>query len=87
MSDNAKPAHKLRNRALTVTVWKNAGDKGSWYSVTPHRAYKQGEEWKETDRFDFDDLLPLAKLLDEAHSWILSARTGRAQGRLAKSAQ
>jgi hypothetical protein len=73
MSDKVKPAHKIRHRTLTVTIWKNKSEKGAWYSVIPSRAYKQGEEWKETDRFDFDDLLALAKLLDEAHSWILSA--------------
>ena len=49
-----KPAHKIRHRALSVTIWKNSSDKGTWYSVTPSRAYKQGEEWKESDRFDSD---------------------------------
>ncbi len=74
MSDKAKPAHKIRNRDLIVTVWKNDGDKGAWYSVTPSRSYKQGQQWKESDSFGEDDLLLLAKLLDEAHSWILNAR-------------
>lgn len=73
MSDKAKPAHKIRHRALAVTIWKNNSDKGSWYTVTPSRAYKQGEEWKESDRFDGDDLLLLAKLLDRAHTWIVDA--------------
>lgn len=73
MSDKAKPAHKIRHRALAVTIWKNESDKGVFYSVTPSRSYKQGETWKETDRFDCDDLLPLAKLLDQAHSWIVNA--------------
>jgi hypothetical protein len=68
-----KPAHKIRNRALTVTIWKNSGEKGSWYSVTASRSYKQGEQWKDSDRFDSDDLLPLAKLLDQAHTWIVNA--------------
>ena len=67
----AKPAQKIRSGALEVTIWKNDGDKGAWYSVTPRRSYKQGEEWKETDSFGFDDLLVLAKLLDLAHTWIL----------------
>jgi hypothetical protein len=79
MSDKAKPAQKIRNRALTVTIWKNSSDKGSWYSVTPSRAYKQADPWKETDRFDFDDLLSLAKLLDEAHSSILRAEQAKRQ--------
>jgi len=65
-----KPAHKLRNGALTVTIWKNESEKGAWYSATPSRSFKQGESWKESDSFGFDDLLALAKLLDQAHSWI-----------------
>lgn len=78
MPDNTqpaqKPAHKLRNRALTVTIWKNISEKGgSWYSVTASRSYKQGDQWKETDRFDGDDLLALSKLLDQAHTWIVNA--------------
>jgi len=73
MSDKPRPAHKIRHRALAVTIWKNNSDKGSWYSVTPSRSYKLGEEWKESDSFDCDDLLLLAKLLDEAHSWIMTA--------------
>jgi len=71
MSDKAKPAHKIRHRDLSVTIWKNAGPKGGFYSATPSRAYKKGDAWQETDRFDFDDLLALAKLLDLAHSWIM----------------
>ena len=66
----AKPAHKLRSGALTVTIWKNESDKGPWHSVTPSRSFKQGEEWKESDSYGYDDLLALAKLLDQAHSWI-----------------
>jgi hypothetical protein len=66
----AKPAHKLRSGALTVTIWKNDGDKGPWYSVTPSRSFKQGDDWKESDSYGYDDLLPLAKLIDQAHSWI-----------------
>ena len=66
----AKPAHKLRSGALTVTIWKNESDKGPWYSATPSRSFKQGEVWKESDSYGFDDLLALAKLLDQAHTWI-----------------
>jgi hypothetical protein len=74
MSDKAKPAHKIRNRSLTVTIWKHDSDKAAWYTVRPSRSYKQGEEWKESDTYREDDLLPLAKLLDQAHSWIVTAQ-------------
>jgi hypothetical protein len=70
-----KPAgqkpHKIRVGAISVSIWRNEGEKGPFYTVTPARSYKQGEEWKESDSFGFDDLLTLAKLLDQAHSWIM----------------
>jgi hypothetical protein len=68
----SQPAHKIRSGALQVTIWRNSGDKGNWYSVVPTRSYKQGEDtWKETDSLNFDDLLTMAKLLDLAHTWIM----------------
>jgi hypothetical protein len=68
----SKPAHKIRIGALQVTIWRNAGDKGSWYSIIPSRSYKQGDDgWKETDSLNFDDLLPMAKLFDLAHTWVM----------------
>jgi hypothetical protein len=76
------PAHKIRDGVLQVTIWRNTGDKGSWYSVIPSRSYKQGEEtWKETDSLNGDDLLPMAKLLDLAHSWVLHQKQADAKGR------
>ncbi len=78
-SIDKKPAAKFRDGALTVTVWKNAGDKGAFYSVTPSRSYKKDDTWKETDRFGEDDLLPLAKLLDEAHTWIRDTQQAERQ--------
>ena len=68
----SKPAHKIRNGVLQVTIWRNASDKGTFYSVVPTRGYKQGDDWKETDSLGFDDLLPMAKLFDLAHSWIMN---------------
>jgi len=73
MSDKAKPAQKFRDRNLTVTIWKNQGDNGPWYSVTPARTYKQGDAWKETDSYSDDELLRLAQLLEDAYRWIRDA--------------
>lgn len=72
MSTKAKPAHKLRAGGIEVAIWRNEGEKGPWYSVTMSRSYKKGEEWRQADSFAADDLLLLAKLLDQAHSWIIS---------------
>lgn len=71
MTEKNQPAHKIRRAGgLTVTIWKNDGDNGPFYSVTATRSYKQGEEWKETTSFHQQDLLPLGKMLDQADTWI-----------------
>lgn len=66
----SQPAHKFRDGILHVTIWRNPGEKGNWYSVIPSRSYKQGDNWKETDSLREDDLLAMAKLLNQAHTWI-----------------
>jgi hypothetical protein len=71
-SANAKPVQKYRDGALEVAIWRRDGEKGPFYTVSMSRSYKQGEHWKQSDSYAADDLLPLAKLLDQAHSWIKS---------------
>jgi hypothetical protein len=71
----AKPIHKIRSGAIEVAIWRQEGLKGPWYSVTMSRSYKQDEEWKQSDSFVQDDVLVLAKLLDLAHTWMISQPT------------
>lgn len=83
----SSPAHKLRIGVLQATVWRNTSDKGTWYSVSPSRSYKQGDEtWKETDSLGTDDLLAMAKLLDQAHTWITKQTQADANARKARKA-
>ena len=63
-------AHKFRIGNLQATIWRNAGEKGNWYSVQLTRGYKVDESWRETDSLGYDDLLSAAKLLDQAHTYI-----------------
>ena len=72
MTANVKPVHKIRAGALEVAIWQREGKNGPFYSVTMSRSYKQGEEWKQADSYDGEDLLLLAKLIDQAHTWIIS---------------
>jgi hypothetical protein len=65
-----KPAHTIRRFSLKAAIWRNESEKGPWYSVTLSRRYKQGEEFKDVSSFNANDLLPMAKMLDEADSWI-----------------
>jgi hypothetical protein len=76
------PKHKIRNGVLQVTIWQNIGEKGNWYSVVPSRGYKQSDDaWKETDSLRSDDLLPMAKLLDLADTWIMHQQQADAKAR------
>ena len=76
------PAHKIRNGVLQVTIWRNNGEKGPWYSVIPTRSYKQGDDmWKETDSLGSEDLLAMAKLLDLADTWIMHQKQADAKAR------
>jgi hypothetical protein len=78
----SKPAHKIRIGVLQVTIWRNQSEKGPWYSVIPARSYKQGDAtWKETDSLGFDDLLTMAKLFDQAHTWIMHQQQADAKAR------
>ena len=78
----SKPAHKIRSGVLQVTIWRNHSEKGNWYSVIPSRSYKQGDDiWKETDSLGREDLLPMAKLLDLADTWIMHQQQADAKAR------
>ena len=78
----SQPAHKIRIGVLQVTIWRNQSEKGNWYSIIPTRGYKQGDAtWKETDSLGFDDLLTMAKLFDQAHTWIMHQQQADAKAR------
>jgi hypothetical protein len=77
----SQPAYRFRDGTLQVTIWRNSGEKGNWYSVIPSRSYKKGDDWKQTESLTFDDLLSMAKLLNQAHSWIVDAKRADAKGR------
>jgi hypothetical protein len=83
-----QPAHKIRRGVLQVTIWRHTSDKGTFYSVVPSRGYKQGDDpWKETDNLNQDDLLPTAKLLDQADTWIQCQQQADAKARKEQAKQ
>ena len=69
-----KPIHEVRLGLIKAAIWENTvGDNLLRYNVTFARIYKTETEWKASDAFGRDDLLVLAKVADQAHSWICSA--------------
>ena len=66
-----RPAQTIRYGRLKVTIWKQESENGPWYTVVPSRTYKdQSGNWQSSASFGRDDLLLLAKLADQAQSWI-----------------
>ena len=68
---NTKPIHEVRLGAIKAAVWRNENETNSpRFNVKLSRIYKDGDTWKSTDGFSRDDLLVVAKVADQAHSWI-----------------
>ena len=69
-----RPVHVIRYGMVKVAVWRNVIDMGNasrpMYNATAVRIYKDGDEWRDTQSFGYDDLLNLAKASEEAHTWI-----------------
>ena len=65
-----KPARELRLGAIKAALWANRTEQGVRHNVTFRRLYKDADQWRSSDSFGRDDLLLLAKLADQAHSWI-----------------
>ena len=72
-TETAKPpVAKLRLGLMNATIWERTTDKGTFYSVTFERRYRDADgNWHTTHGYDMNDLLTLAKLVDQAHSKIV----------------
>src|SRR5690348_12075810 len=73
-NDANRPVHSVRYGAIRGAVWRNVVDNGNasrpMYNVTISRSYRDGDEWKESSSFGYEDLLVAAKILDDCHSFI-----------------
>ncbi len=69
---NARPVHEIRMGLIKAAIWGNTTEEGIRHNVTFERRYRDGEEWKSTHSYGRDDLLTLAKVADEAHTWIVA---------------
>ena len=65
-----KPVHEIRIGRIKATIWENETQNGTRHNVTVSRLYKDGDEWKDSASFGRDDLPLVAKVADQAHSYI-----------------
>jgi hypothetical protein len=71
-----KPVHELRLGRLKAAIWENPTDSGVRHNVTFARLYKDDVGWHSSDSFGVDDLLGLAKLADQTHTWLVQKQQG-----------
>jgi hypothetical protein len=76
------PVHTIRYGTLRAAIWKREVDLGNnsrpMYSVTFTRSYKDGDDWKDSSSFGPDDLLTLAKIANDAHTFVHQNRSKEA---------
>ena len=63
----------MRLGHIKAAIWENTVSDIVRYNVTFSRIYKDQDEWKSSDTFGRDDLLVLAMVADQAHTWICTA--------------
>jgi hypothetical protein len=65
------PVKTLRLGRIKAAIWENESDQQKFYNVTFARGYMdEAKNWHDSDSFGRDDLLLLAKLADQAHTFI-----------------
>jgi hypothetical protein len=70
-----QPIHSIRFGYIKANIWFNQTKSGDRHNVTVTRLYRDGDLWRESQHFGRDDLLLLAKALDQAHTWIMQQGT------------
>ena len=70
-----KPVKTFRHRAISVSVFENTTKEGKrvFYSATPKRTYKVGDEFRHSSSFTRDDLPIVEHLLKQAWLFVLEA--------------
>src|SRR5207247_8460885 len=74
-----RPAFEARYGRLKATVWRQESDQGPWFSTVLTRSYKDSQgNWKSSTSYGRDDLLIVAKLCDQVHTWIYQEQAKQA---------
>jgi len=84
-TEATKPVEEIRLGAVKAAIWKNIVDQGNSsrpvYNVSFQRLYRDSQgKWQSSESFGRDDLLVLAKVADQAHSWICGLQQAERAG-------
>jgi len=68
MAEAKKAPKHERAGVLSVTIWENKGEKGSYNTFSIQRGYQKDGKWENTETMRGQDLLPLAELLRKTYA-------------------
>ena len=66
----SQPVQKIRHGAVSASIWRQETKKGPMFNVTFQRAYKDGDDWKNSTSFGRRDLLVVGLIAARAFEWI-----------------
>lgn len=67
---NNKPVHSIRHGVISASIWRQETEKGALFNVTFQRAYKEGDNWKNSTSFGRNNLLVISLIAARAFEWI-----------------
>ena len=74
-----KPEKRFRCGSISAGIWPESrevnGEMAKFYSININKAYKDGDEWKHTNRFSTEDLPKVALVANEAYKYIKLSST------------
>src|SRR4051812_39467327 len=69
------PEYKAHFGRVQAAVWRRDIDERTSYNISLTRSYKDKyDQWQRTNNLDEEDLLPAAKALDDAYTWVQRQR-------------
>lgn len=72
-NNNNRPVHEIRMGGVKASIWQNETRSGGcFFAASFHTLYRDTEGvWKRSSSFGREDLLLLAKVANEVHSYML----------------
>jgi len=82
MDAKQRPIETFRDGRLKASIWQNESDKGPYHTVTMAKVYEdRSGKLQETNSFSSGELLRVAELAREAHTYVRDIRRDLAQDR------
>jgi hypothetical protein len=70
----SKPEKKFKCGPISASIWSESktvdGEMVKFHSINITKAYKEGDNWKNTNNFNAEDLPKVALVANEAYKYI-----------------